>query len=321
MRREAELLWRREKYAVMYYSQAHYNRIRLLMRENAAVADIQAAIAEAYSIQPTAGSQRNAIQHMWGYFKKYATAEEKQRYEQYIAEDDFLALRHYLAQLAVQYDVAYLQESTILQNIEENVMKTILVTGFEPFLQLPVNPTEQIARALDGRQFGDYIVHGKVLPVDFHESEKVLKEYLTALAPDIVVSLGVAAGRHQVTPERIAINVKDGEADNKGYAPTDEAIDADAADGLFTMLPIRAFVTALQEAGYPAKISNSAGTYLCNNIMYAGLQYAQQYQKQAGFIHVPANFDISIRHPRIPGWHQRDIQAAIEICLTTLTKA
>lgn len=199
-------------------------------------------------------------------------------------------------------------------------MKTLLLTGFEPFLNLQTNPTEQIVNALHGKQFGDYIIKGHVLPVDFNESDKQLKALLQQHAPHIVLSLGVAAGRHQFTPERIAINVKDGEADNEGYKPEDEAIDADGADGLFTNLPVRALVNMLIEAGYPAKVSNSAGTYLCNNIMYVGAQYANETGTIAGFLHIPANFDIAIAHGRIPGWHQRDLQACVELCVEYVTK-
>lgn len=199
-------------------------------------------------------------------------------------------------------------------------MKTILLTGFEPFLNLATNPTESIARALNGREFGDYIVKSFVLPVDFQQSDRILKELLAEHSPDIVISLGVAAGRHQFTPERIAINVKDGEADNEGYKPEDELIEADGEDGLFTNLPVRSLVNMLVENGYPAKISNSAGTYLCNNIMYVGAKYAQQTGAVAGFLHIPASFDIAIAHGRIPGWHIRDLQACVELCVDYVAK-
>lgn len=199
-------------------------------------------------------------------------------------------------------------------------MKTILVTGFEPFLNLAVNPTEQIATALHGTQYGEYVIAGHVLPVDFTQSEIAFKKLLAEIQPQIVVALGVAAGRHQITPERIAINVKDGEADNEGYKPQDEAILQQGEDGLFTNLPIRELVNMLQQHGYPAKISNSAGTYLCNNIMYTAIKYAKEHNKLAGFLHIPANFDISLQHERIPGWHQRDLQACVELCLQELAK-
>ncbi|OCS89231.1 pyroglutamyl-peptidase I [Caryophanon latum] len=199
-------------------------------------------------------------------------------------------------------------------------MKTILLTGFEPFLNLAVNPTEQIANALHGRTYGQYRIEGHVLPVDFNESDAVLKQLLDKHKPHIVLSLGVAAGRHHFTPERIAINVKDGEADNNGYAPEDEAIALDGEDGMFTNLPVRELVNVLRDNGYPASISNSAGTYLCNNIMYVGAQYAKETGAVAGFLHMPANFELALAHRRLPSWHQRDLQACVELCIEQLTQ-
>lgn len=108
-------LWRTEKYRVMYYSQAHYNQIRLMMREDCTLEDLQRTINEALALTPTDGSRCNALQHMWGYFKKYATIEQKEYYRALLDEKDWQELRHYLAALAKQYDVVYLQESTILQ--------------------------------------------------------------------------------------------------------------------------------------------------------------------------------------------------------------
>lgn len=128
----------------------------------------------------------------------------------------------------------------------------------------------------------------------------MLKQLLDKHKPHIVLSLGVAASRHHFTPERIAINVKDGEADNNGYAPEDEAIALDGEDGMFTNLPVRELANVLRDNGYPASISNSAGTYLCNNIMYVGAQYAKGTGAVVGFLHMPANFELALAHRRLP---------------------
>lgn len=111
-----EILWREQKYNVMFHSQSHYDKIRGLMRDNASYEEVATTIQEALEATPTAGSMRNAIQHMWGYFKKIATAEEKAQYEQLFQTDDFSQLLLYLKQLAHHYDVTYLIESRVLND-------------------------------------------------------------------------------------------------------------------------------------------------------------------------------------------------------------
>lgn len=112
-KKHAEKLWREEKYHVMLHSQNHYNDIRTAMKE-ARYAQVSALIAEALAIAPTTGSQRNAIMHMWGYFKKRATSEEKANYQQLLQLDDFKQLLKFLKELAEKYEVTYLLESRVL---------------------------------------------------------------------------------------------------------------------------------------------------------------------------------------------------------------
>jgi pyroglutamyl-peptidase len=201
-------------------------------------------------------------------------------------------------------------------------MKKLLLTGFVPFLDFPVNPTEEIVKSLDGTTIGDYQIISKVLPVDFQQSEKEILHHYTEIQPDAVVSLGLAAGRTHITPERIAINCKDGAPDNNGVICEDEPINDNGPDGYFSTLPIRAMVNHLKENAYPAKISNTAGTYLCNNVMYAILHKIAEEQKQdqikAGFIHIPASHDLAIQLKNSPSWSQRDLTEAIRLVLQTL---
>lgn len=198
-------------------------------------------------------------------------------------------------------------------------MKKILLTGFEPFLSFTLNPTMQIVKELHGETLNEYIIEGHILPVDFKKSEVELVNLLETVNPDIHISLGLAGGRSKITPERIAINVKDGDADNEGNKPQDEAIDPNGREGYFSTLPIRAMVDAMNKAGYPASISNTAGTYLCNNIMYVGRKYAEEHggTMPSGFIHIPASHELAIEHGRIPSWSHQDLVAAIRICLET----
>ncbi|EON72478.1 pyroglutamyl-peptidase I [Lysinibacillus sphaericus] len=195
-------------------------------------------------------------------------------------------------------------------------MTKILLTGFVPFLDYTMNPTMQIVEALDGTVMDDYEITGGILSVDFQQSAQQLKQYIADIEPQIIISLGLAGGRFKITPERIAINVKDGEADNNGYTPVDESIHDGGVDAYLTNLPIRNMVNRLHNEGYPAEISNTAGTYLCNNIMYEGLRYAKQNEGVlAGFIHIPASFDLAIQHGKIPGWNIQDLITSIEICI------
>jgi len=195
-------------------------------------------------------------------------------------------------------------------------MTKILLTGFEPFLDYKINPTMQIVDTLHGAIMDGYEIVGRTLSVDFQQSAQQLKQYIAEIQPAIILSLGLAGGRFKITPERIAINVKDGEPDNNGYTPVDESIAAGGQDAYLTNLPIRRMVERLHKEGYPAEISNSAGTYLCNNIMYEGLVYAKQHKGiRAGFIHIPASFELAIQHGKIPGWNMQDLLTGIKLCI------
>ncbi|MEI4770112.1 pyroglutamyl-peptidase I [Psychrobacillus sp. FJAT-51614] len=199
-------------------------------------------------------------------------------------------------------------------------MKKLLLTGFEPFLSFTVNPTMKIVEELSGQQIGVYEVFGRVLTVDFASSGKELLSHIEDIKPDAVISLGLAGGRYKITPERIAINVKDGAADNEGHIPIDESIHTEGEPGYFSTLPIRQMVNKLIEEGFPASISNTAGTYLCNNVMYEALHYANthKFNMPAGFIHIPASHELAIQHGKIPSWSHADLKRSVEICIQVL---
>ena len=200
-------------------------------------------------------------------------------------------------------------------------MKTLLVTGFEPFLSFTVNPTMKVVEELDGQQIGDFQIVGKTMTVDFKSSGNQLISFIKEIKPDAVISLGLAGGRSKITPERIAINVKDGEADNEGHVPRDEVIQSNGPAGYLSTLPIRSMVEKLNESGYPASISNTAGTYLCNNIMYEGLHYISEKHLNipSGFIHIPASHELAIQHGNIPSWSHDDLKESIVVCISELS--
>ncbi|MCU9613281.1 pyroglutamyl-peptidase I [Caldibacillus lycopersici] len=200
-------------------------------------------------------------------------------------------------------------------------MKKLLLTGFEPFLQFPINPTEHIVQKLDRAIIGEYEIRGVLLPVDFEKSPQRLLEAIEKEQPDAILSLGLAGGRNCITPERVAINCKDGEPDNNGVKYEDALIAADGPAAYFSKLPIRSIVNTLRENQLPAQISNTAGTYLCNNVMYTGLHYlaTKGLDIPSGFIHVPASHPLAVESKRsIPSWSNEDLVRGICLAIECL---
>jgi pyroglutamyl-peptidase len=168
----------------------------------------------------------------------------------------------------------------------------VLLTGFEPYGVFSLNPTEEIALSLNGKKIGDGIIRSLVLPVIFEKAFDVLRSQLDEeRPPDVIISLGLSPFSSAIHVERIAINLKDydGIPDNDGKKPMDEPILPDGPLALASTLPISKIVESLNAAGIPARISNSAGTHLCNYIMYRELDFVsrRRWLTRAGFIHVP----------------------------------
>jgi pyroglutamyl-peptidase len=201
-------------------------------------------------------------------------------------------------------------------------MRKLLLTGFVPFLDHPINPSERIVSALDGQVIGEFEVVGRVLPVDFSKSGIKLIEMFEEVQPDAVICLGLSAGRERVTPERVAINCNDGETDNTGVGHQDQPIVEGGPAAYFSTLPIRSMVDCLRENGLPSDISNTAGTYLCNNVMYHVLHHTKQKELSvpAGFIHIPASHELAINSKRsIPSWSMDSLVTAIRLAIGTLS--
>ncbi|MGI8315960.1 pyroglutamyl-peptidase I [Halobacillus mangrovi] len=194
-------------------------------------------------------------------------------------------------------------------------MKKLLLTGFEPFLDFSINPTQKIIRDLDGEMINGFRISGRVLSVDYEKSGDELLRHIEEVQPDAVLSLGLAADRHKITPERIAINCDESkERDNRGNTPSGKSIIENGPDGIFSTLPIKRIVDDLNTAGLPAEISNTAGTYLCNHVMYQGLYYFQQQETEipCGFIHTPASHELAVEHRDLPSWSQADLTEAVK---------
>ena len=166
----------------------------------------------------------------------------------------------------------------------------ILVTGFEPFTPHKVNPTEELARALEGHRVGDAVVRSAVLPVHHAEAAPRVRELLERVRPDAILHLGLAGGRARLAVERVAVNVMDyAVPDNAGCVKSDEPCVVSGPVAYFATLPVRAIVDRMVAAGIPAYVSDTAGTYLCNQTLYTTLHAlaGQTTCPRVGFIHVP----------------------------------
>lgn len=164
----------------------------------------------------------------------------------------------------------------------------IIVTGFDPFGGETINPSIECVKALPEIEGVELI--RLELPTVFKESAKRLNEVINDVKPDAVLSVGQAGGRPGITMERITINVDDARIpDNISQQPIDEEIQVEGEAAYFSTLPIKRIVKAIREAGISAEVSNSAGTFVCNHIMYQALFAATKADKpfKAGFMHIP----------------------------------
>lgn len=165
----------------------------------------------------------------------------------------------------------------------------VLLTGFEPFGGEVLNPSYEAIRNLPGFIGGAEIVCYEI-PTVFKESISRLEKLIKEEEPDIVLCIGQAGGRFEITLERISINIDDARIpDNKGNQPIDEAIMEEGEPAYFSNLPIKAMVAGIKKNNIPAAVSNSAGTFVCNHVMYGLLHIIKKYNLniRGGFMHVP----------------------------------
>ena len=183
-------------------------------------------------------------------------------------------------------------------------MPRILLTGFEPFDKDTVNPAWEVARALDGEVIAGGVVQAVQLPCVFGAAMQSLDEALVAHQPVLVISLGLAGGRSEVMPERVAINIDDARIpDNAGKQPVDAPVVDKAPAAYFSTLPIKAMVRNLRAAGVPAAVSNTAGTFVCNHVFYALMHRLARRAApgvRGGFIHLPALPQQAAAKPGMP---------------------
>lgn len=165
----------------------------------------------------------------------------------------------------------------------------ILITGFEPFQDNMINPSEEILKYLPKTIYGNNI-HKVVLPVTYKHAFETLEKYMNETNFDAILMIGVAKGRKHITPERVAININDSTVpDNAGKMLNDTPIIKTGDKAYFSSLPIKTIVTKLTQKSIPVKVSNTAGTFVCNDLFYRLMHHisTNKLDIKAGFIHIP----------------------------------
>jgi pyroglutamyl-peptidase len=195
----------------------------------------------------------------------------------------------------------------------------VLVTGFDPFGGERLNPSWEICRRLAGTTIDGLRVEACKVPCEFGRSIEAVIAAIKRHNPSLVICIGQAGGRAHMSVERVAINVDDARiADNAGARPIDVPIAAGGPSAHFATVPVKAMTHAMREVHVPAQVSNTAGTYVCNHVMYGVLHFlaASGQPARAGFIHVPYAEAQVLDKPAIPALALatmvRGVEAAIE---------
>lgn len=163
----------------------------------------------------------------------------------------------------------------------------LLITGFDPFGGETVNPAWEAVRRLPDT-LENIDLYKLMIPTVFGEAARRVLKAAEQIDPDVILCIGQAGGRAAVTPERVGINVRDARIpDNAGAQPEEKPVVSGGPDAYFATVPIKAMVRAMQEAGFPAAVSNTAGTFVCNDVLYSLLHNFAGTKTRVGFIHVP----------------------------------
>ncbi|MBA5851209.1 pyroglutamyl-peptidase I [Clostridium sp. cel8] len=198
----------------------------------------------------------------------------------------------------------------------------ILVTGFDPFGNEKINPAFETINRLNDLIDGAQIIKLQV-PTVFNKSIKVVTEKIAEEKPDVVLCLGQASGRYTVTVERVAINIDDARIpDNENNQPVDSLIDPDGEPAYFSTIPIKKIVNDMKMNKIPVEVSNTAGTFVCNHLLYGVLSYIykNKLNTKAGFIHIPLLPEQVVDKPNTPSMDLNMIVNAINIAIKTIVK-
>jgi pyroglutamyl-peptidase len=198
------------------------------------------------------------------------------------------------------------------------ILPKVLLTAFEPFAGDAVNPSLEIALGLTGSMIGGHRIVGQVLPVAFGETPHTLRQALQAERPQLVIALGQAGGRSEISLERVAINLIDARiADNAGVQPIDRPVVAGAPSAYFSTLPVKAMRNALHAEGIPAQISFTAGSFVCNQVFYLLMHElaTMRSNARAGFVHVPYLPAQAAFHPGAPSMSLETMIAGLRFAI------
>ena len=198
-------------------------------------------------------------------------------------------------------------------------MKKLLLTAFTPFDGERINPALEAVKLVKDK-IGNLEIVKLEVPTVFGKSIDTVREAIERERPDFVLSIGQAGGRAEITPERVAINLDDARIpDNEGNQPIDEPIFPDGENAYFSTLPVKAMVEAIREEGIPSSLSNSAGTFVCNHLMYGVLYYLNKRPgMKAGFIHVPYIPEQTKNKKEMPALELSEIVRGLEAAITAI---
>ena len=203
-------------------------------------------------------------------------------------------------------------------------MKKVLITGFDPFGGEKINPAYEAVKLLPDEISGAKIIK-KEIPTVFQKGPDAVYEAIQENQPDYVLCIGQAGGRSQVTPEWVGINFRNARiADNEGNQPLQTSVVENGPEAYFTMLPVFRMVEKRKEHGSPASVSYTAGTYVCNDVMYSVLHYCNTEFKgvKGGFMHVPYATEQTVNQPAgTPGMNLKDIAKAIELSVEAMLES
>ncbi len=192
-------------------------------------------------------------------------------------------------------------------------MGKLLITGFDAFGGENINPSWLAVEKLPPR-IGDHMLCKLAIPTVFGEAARMVLEAAEEFQPDVILCVGLAGGRDAVTPERIAVNIRDARIpDNAGSQPRGEFVVPGAPAAYFATVPVEKMAQAVRDAQVPGAVSNTAGTYVCNDVMYTLLHRYAGTAVKVGFIHVPRLPEQG--SPNLPLEQTvKGLEAAIEAC-------
>lgn len=165
--------------------------------------------------------------------------------------------------------------------------RKLLITGFDAFAKGTVNPSWEAVKLLP-EKIADFEVHKLEIPTVFGLATQKVLEKAEIIRPDVILCVGQAGGRASVTPERIAVNIRDAKIpDNVGNQPVGQFVAEEGPAAYFATVPVTAMAQAIRDAKIPGAVSNSAGAFVCNDTLYGLLHHYAGTEVKVGFIHVP----------------------------------